>query len=140
MVRFIGRSLIISHELNICFSNLLSLVCDIQKSKPTHTSGICDHQCFWNIYKDNDVETLLNHLRKALYQVGEQGKQEMRDGLVKWRVVSNAPKLHAMITCHNHMWTCPKRQNEWLKGHIAGNGQCRCIQELLEASRRDFTI
>lgn len=121
MVRFIGSSLVISQEPNICFSNLLSLVCDIQRSKTTHTSGIRDHQYFRNIYKANGVETLLDHLGKTLHQVGEQKKQEMRDGLegpwlfhvVKWRVVSNAPKLHAMITFHNHV--CKRlRKPEWM--------------------------
>lgn len=130
MVRFISSSLIVSQEPNTRFSNLLSLVCDIQRSKTTHTSGIRDHQYFRSIYKVNGVEPLVNHVGKTLHQVGEQNKQEMRDGLegpwlfhvVKWRIVSNAPKLHAMITFHNHVWT-RLRKPEWLKGEIAGNGQ-----------------
>lgn len=31
-------------------------------------------------------------------------------------------------------------QNEWLKGEIVDNGQHGYIEELLEASGRDFTI
>lgn len=121
MVRFIGSSLIVSQEPNIRFSNLLSLVCDIQRSKTKDTSGIRDHQYFRSIYKVNGVETVLNHVGKTLHQVGEQNKQEMRDGLegpwlfhvVKWWVVSNAPKLSATITFHNHVWT-RLRKPEWM--------------------------
>lgn len=64
MRRFIGRSLIINQEPNTLFPNLLNLDCYIQKSKTTHTSGINDHQCYGNIYKVDDGERFLNHLRK----------------------------------------------------------------------------
>lgn len=147
MIRLIGRSLIISRELNILFSNLLSLDCYIQKSKTTHASGIHDHQLFGNIHKVGDSKRLLNHSGKTLCQIGEEAsrKWEGLEGprwphVVKWSLWAYAPKLHPLphstATCGHFRGS----QKERLKGEIAGNGQRGHTEEFLEASRIDFTI